>query len=103
MCSTPRPKTKVKGKSGISGGLLSNMSPEARSRFAERANAAQERRQKITQEAQQKKRLDASVESKRKAVTPSAKKAQKGLSYWLLNASLKDVFIALFSATPKRA
>ncbi len=102
MCSTPRPKTKVKGKSGISGGVLSNMNPDARSRFAERANIAQERRHKIMMKEQQKKRPDNSVRLDKKVKNTSDRNMRNSLSYWLLNASMKDILILLFSSTPKR-
>jgi len=52
MCSTPRPKTKVKSSASKSGSLLSTLSTQARNRFAERANLAQERRHQIAMKAQ---------------------------------------------------
>lgn len=103
MCSTPRPKTKVKGKAGTSGGLLSNMSAETRSRFAQRANAAQERRDQIAIKAQQNSRhLNASIRTSKKANNQIAKKSQNSLSYWLISASLKEVFMMLFFDKSKR-
>lgn len=102
MCSTPRPKTTVKGKAGTSGSLLSNMSPEARNRFAERANVAQERRHQIAIKAQQHNRQHS--ESKRTTKKPAnriAKKSQSNLSYWLVSASLKEVFMMLFFGKSK--
>jgi hypothetical protein len=102
MCSTPRPKKKVKGKSGSSGGVLSNMNPDARRRFAERANIAQERRHKIMMEEQQKKRLDNPVRLDKKVKNFSDRNMRNSLSYWLLNASMKDILILLFLSTPKR-
>ena len=103
MCCTPRPKTKVKGKAGSSGSLLSNMSSEARNRFAERANVAQERRHQIAMKAQQKERHhDAAIRTAKKVVRRAATKSPSNLSYWLLNASLKEVFIMLFFGSSKR-
>jgi hypothetical protein len=103
MCSTPRPKTKVKGKAGTSGGLLSNMSAETRSRFAQRANAAQERREQIAIKAQQNNRqLNASLRTTKKAVHRLANKSQNSLSYWLVSASIKEVFMMLFFGKSKR-
>lgn len=102
MCSTPRPRTAVKGKAGISGSLLSNMSPEARSRFAERANVAQERRHQIALKAQQNNRqLNTSLRAPKKAVNRIAKKSQNNLSYWLVSASLKEIFMMLFFGKSK--
>ena len=104
MCSSPRPKTKVKGKAGISGSLLSNISPEARSRFTERANIAQERRAQLKKKAQQKKaQLETSAIINNKTLNRATKKPQRKLSYWLFNASLKEIFMSLFFGTYKRA
>lgn len=103
MCSTPRPKTKVKGKAGSNGGVLSSMSSEARSRFAERANLAQERRHQMAMKAQQKERnLNTPKRASRKIVRRTATKSQQTLSYWLLNTSLKEVFHMLFFGPSKR-
>lgn len=103
MCSTPRPKTKVKGKAGSSGSLLSNMSAEARNRFAERANVAQERRYQIALKTQQKKRQrNTPIRTAKKVMSRAATKSPSNLSYWLLNASLKEVFIMLFFGSSKR-
>tara|TARA_R110001583_G_C5423190_1_gene388066 strand:- start:129 stop:503 length:375 start_codon:yes stop_codon:yes gene_type:complete len=103
MCSTPRPRTVVKGKAGTSGSLLSNMSPEARSRFAQRANVAEERRHQIAIKAQQKNRqLNTSIRSSTKVDNKIAKKSQNSLSYWLVSASLSEVFMMLFFGKSKR-
>ncbi|UUO23736.1 hypothetical protein FGD67_11170 [Colwellia sp. M166] len=96
MCSTPRPRTKVKGKAGSSGSILSTMSSEARSSFTERANAAQERRHQISIKTQQKKQQSNASIKNAKKVARSAKKQKNSFSSWLLNASLKDVFMMLF-------
>lgn len=93
MCSTPRPKRVVKGKAGASGSILSNMSTEARSQFAERANVAQERRYKI---AQQKKRQTESSPRDYRGGQKKEKVAKNGLGYWLLHASMKEVVMAIF-------
>jgi hypothetical protein len=104
MCSTPRPKSKVKSKGGTSSSLLSNMSPEARSRFAERANIAQERRHQLAIKSQEKKRqVDTSTKVAQKVERLSANKSQDNLNYWLLNASLKKAFTMLFFSKPKQA
>ncbi|WP_441002580.1 hypothetical protein [Pseudocolwellia agarivorans] len=47
MCSSPKPKTKAKGKKSGGGSILANISSESRSRFSERANAAQDRRDEM--------------------------------------------------------
>ena len=103
MCSSPRPKTKVKGVAGVSGSLLSNISPEARSRFTERANIAQERRDQLKKKAQRSSvQLEASAHIDKKTLTRAKKKPQRNLSYWLLNASLKEIVMSLFFTTYKR-
>ena len=82
MCSTPRPKTKVKGKSGASGSLLSNMSPDARSSFAQRANAAQERRDQIARKARPMKEHRTPSQGKtRKVVDSTVKKTTRGFNW----------------------
>lgn len=103
MCSTPRPRTKVKGKAGTSGSLLSNMSPEARSRFAERANVAQQRRHQMTIKTQQNNRQqDAAIITSKKAVNRVDQKSQHNVRYWLVSASLKEIFMMLFFSKSKR-
>lgn len=84
MCSTPRPKTKVKGKKSHRGSVLSNMSPGVRSRFAECANSAQERRHQIALTTQK-----------------IAEKPQHNLLYWLVSASIKEIFLLLFLGSSK--
>ena len=104
MCSTPRPKTKVKGKSGTSGSLLSNISAEKRRRFAERANSAQERRHQIAMNIQKSPSLlNTPIDSNSLEVVSKHQKKQKDLSYWLVSASLKEIFILLFFGKSKHS
>jgi hypothetical protein len=99
MCSTPRPRTKVAGKSSSSASILSSMSTESRRRFTEQANIAQERRDKIKMaEKNQKKYNKASTKAIYKSVN---KKASKSLSYWLVSASLREIFALLFFSRSK--
>jgi hypothetical protein len=103
MCSTPRPKTSVKGKAGSSGSVLSNLSTESRSLFAERANIAQERRDQMAlKQKKDKHRHDASIKKAKKAVNSDVNNAQNSLSYWILKANVKDLFIMLFFGTSRR-
>jgi len=103
MCSTPRPKTRTKGKSRASGSLLSSMSSEARSRFAERANLAQERRHQIAITVQKEtNQWNHTTKTSRKAINQTIKKSQRNLSYWLVSASIKDIFLTLFFGKSKR-
>ncbi len=102
MCSTPRPQTTVKGKAATRGSLLSNMSPKARSLFAERANVAQKRRHQIAMKAQQNQgQQQVSIITSQKAVNRLAKKSQHNLSYWLVRASLREIFLMLFFGKSK--
>ncbi|MDO6508129.1 hypothetical protein Q4506_14255 [Colwellia sp. 4_MG-2023] len=103
MCSTPRPKTRVKGKAGSSDSVLSNLSVESRSLFAERANIAQERRHQMAMKQRNDQRQhDASIKKVTKAVNSDVNNSQNSLSYWLLKANLKDLFIMLFFGTSRR-
>ncbi|PKG86028.1 hypothetical protein CXF85_04455 [Colwellia sp. 75C3] len=103
MCSTPRPKTKVKGKAGTDGSLLSNLSAEARNSFAKRANVAQERRYQMAMKLEQAKyQRDASIKTTKKIENRTVSKPNRNLSYWLLNANLKEILIMLFFGTSRR-
>ena len=93
MCSTPRPKTKITGKSGTSGSLLSNLSTEARNTFAERANAAQERRDQLSMK---------SVQTKHQHNISMTSAKKKNFSYWLLNANINEIITMLFFASSRR-
>lgn len=96
MCSTPRPQHTVVGKAGYSGTILSTISPEARIRFAERANLAAERRHRINgrEQAQQNRRHQASTRPR--VTTPVTKTVNRGWRYWLITASITDIISLLF-------
>jgi len=99
MCSTPRPRTKVAGKSASSASFLSSMSTESRRRFTEQANIAQVRRDKINlAKINQKNAEKTSVKMKSKVTKV---KASKPLAYWLLTASLSEITKKLFLSKPK--
>lgn len=94
MCSTPKPKRKIKAKTANSSvGILSSMSSEKRLRFAERANQASDRRI----EAQQLKREAQNRINKLKVKKPHPlnvkTKTNKNQSwlYWLLNAPFSEL------------
>ncbi len=102
MCSSPKPKSKVKGKGGKSGSLLSTISPAARTRFAERANLAQERRHKlamkiIKHEAQ----LATSFSRSNNKPPTKSQQSSKNVFYWLATASINDIFSMLFLGKSK--
>jgi len=104
MCSTPRPKIKVTGKSGTCGSLLSNLSAEARNTFAERANVAQERRDQMSMKSEQAKHQhDASMSLAKKIDNRAFIMSKKNLSYWLLNAKTKEIITMLFLGASRRA
>lgn len=91
MCSTPKPKRKVKVKTGnhvVS--ILAAMSSEKRLRFAQRANQASERRIE-KQQAQQAahKRVTRIIEVTTKTNT------EKPWFYWLLSASFSEIMSKL--------
>lgn len=96
MCSTPKPRTRVKGRSIVSGSILSNLSSESRSQFSERANTAQKRRQQIAMAEQQKNRQLISYQTVvQKTAIPQKKSTSNSFAYWLLSASIKEIIFAL--------
>jgi hypothetical protein len=99
MCSTPRPRTKVAGKSASSASFLSGMSTESRRRFTEQANIAQVRREKINLAKNKQKNTDkASLKINSAVIT---EKAPKPFAYWLLTASLSEITQQLFLGKSK--
>ena len=102
MCSSPKPKSKAKGKKSGGGSILANISPESRSRFSERANAAQDRRDEM-KAAQKQKALQHNTLTNRSLTSAvvKTKKQEKSFGYWLLNASVKDIFVLLFMGKSK--
>tara|TARA_B110000438_G_C15599784_1_gene557491 strand:+ start:72 stop:497 length:426 start_codon:yes stop_codon:yes gene_type:complete len=94
MCSSPKPRTKVKGKSATSASFLSSMSAESRQRFTERANIAQERRDNI--KLAEKAKISSDKNHLRTKKTSAKVKAPKRSSYWLLTISVKALFNLLF-------
>lgn len=89
MCSTPRPRTKITGKSASSASFLSSMSAESRRRFTEQANSAQARRDSIKMAKNKQKQIER-VSAKQKSTAIKTKKSPP-LSYWLLDASLTEI------------
>lgn len=94
MCSSPKPRTKVKGKSITSASFLSSMSKESRQRFTERANSAQDRREKnkIAEKAKNLTRKTSVIKSKKTSKT----NVDKSYSYWFTTASFKEICVLLF-------
>ncbi|XPF95442.1 hypothetical protein ACM9HF_05350 [Colwellia sp. RE-S-Sl-9] len=99
MCSSPKPKTQVKGTKTVGGSILSSISTQSRIRFTERANLAQERRDQIKLEERQK-AMQLKAIHKRNEMR-ILKKKQSRLSYWLLSASLKEIIQLLFLGKSK--
>ena len=103
MCSTPRPKTKVTGKSGTSGSLLSTLSAEARSNFSKRANAAQDRRDQLSMKSEQAKHQhNASITSTKKTNNRPFIQTKNNFSYWLFNANINEIITMLLFGSSKR-
>ena len=94
MCSSPKPRTKVKGKSATSASFLSSMSAESRQRFTERANIAQERRDNI--KIAEKAKISSDKNHLRAKKVSTKIKSSKRSSYWLLTISVKELFNLLF-------
>jgi len=99
MCSTPRPKQKVKGKpySNVVS-ILASLDSEARMKFTQRANQASIHRGEI--KAQE----HAKQVSQKALVIPKpnkAKKLQRSWLYWLLSASISDIFRHFFHLQKK--
>jgi len=101
MCSSPKPRTKVKGKSTSSASFLSSMSVESRQSFTQRANIAQDRRDKI--EIAEKATNSSDKTHLRTKKISLKKKTPKRLSYWLLEASAKEIFKLLFVRKPEKS
>ena len=89
MCSTPKPKTAIKGKQANSETLLSNMSTEARKRFAERANKAQDKRNEQRDRGNQRTVTVPITQSYK--MTQLHQYSDNSRAYWLLHANLKDI------------
>jgi len=90
MCSTPKPKRKVKAKvTNDSVGILSSMSSKKRQSFAKRANQASERRIEI-----EKLKSIKNKSINKQNIKTNTKKKTKTVSSWLyklLNTSVSDI------------
>ena len=97
MCSTPRPKRAMKLNNAgaiTNGTILSGLSAQKRAVFVQRANQADDRRYEL--ELQQK-----ASESKHNShiknlsIKKTYKNQQKSWRYWLIDASLKELFLVM--------
>ncbi len=98
MCSTPRPKRNFKagGARAASGSILSGLSADTRAAFVKRANMADERRYQLNQQT---KTNQHAVRHVNRAFLPKNKPSQqtnKNWRYWLIDASISELFIMLF-------
>ncbi len=86
MCSTPRPKAKVKAKNQVKVvSILANLTSEQRLQFAQRSNITCEKRQQIQQQKL--------AENKRILARRNKKMLiKKDWQYWFLNASVSEIF-----------
>jgi len=98
MCSTPRPKRKIKSTASgsVSGTLLSNLSAQKRADFVKRANSADERRQQIKHQKSAQKQTLSLVNNTRKKAIKTKMTPTKSWSYWFVDASIKEIFMLLF-------
>lgn len=100
MCSTPKPKHKVKGKpSSNIVGILSQMDATKRKQFAARANDASERRELKKKEAALKQTQLTLVQLRHNenhaAINKNAM-TSKSWHYWLLSATFSEVLQRCF-------
>jgi len=96
MCSTPRPKRVMKTNSTsvtTNGTILSGLSAQKRAAFVQRANQADDRRYELQQKAAEKKRENNHLTHTKNL---SIKKSTKNWSYWLIDASIKEIVMMLF-------
>lgn len=99
MCSTPRPKRRISSiKTQPSGSVLANISKESRAKFAKVANDADERRyqQEIVVQKQQVNTPALAQSIKTKKSNIKRKVVKKGLLYWLVSASIKEILTRIF-------
>lgn len=100
MCSTPRPKRVMKSSSTgatISGTILSGLSAQERATFVQKANQADDRRQELQQKAAVKKREKLrNTHAINSSLSIPQIKVTKKWNYWLIDASLKEIFMLIF-------
>ena len=99
MCSTPKPKQKMKGKTSSNViSILSQMNAEQRKQFAERANAASERREIEEQKAiLNQTQIEQTIDQ---ASLKENDMTSKPWHYWLTSASFSEIFQMLFHKNP---
>mgnify|MGYP000002158619 CR=1 FL=1 len=97
MCSTPKPKRKVKAKTtNDSVGILSAMSSEKRKCFAKRANLASERRVEIEKLKQENLKCVNDLKTNHIKKNNKAKtNTTQSWLYWLFNTSISDIMRSL--------
>jgi hypothetical protein len=89
-------------KRQITGSVLANISSEARSNFATRANNADKRRQQVKRAEQSIQRSKQITKLSNKSPTKATitkqkhKRLTKDWKYWLTQASFKEFIIVLF-------
>lgn len=99
MCSTPRPKRRVSSiKTQPSGAVLANISKESRTKFAQIANDADERRyqQKMTVKKQQTANHLWAKNTSTKKANMQHRSVKKDWLYWLVSASIKEILARIF-------
>lgn len=99
MCSSPKPKRRVKAKTANRGGILASMSSDKRRSFAERANQASDRRieaKQLKRETQHRINKFTVKKSPPQNIKTKANINQSWL-YWLLNAPFSELMRKLVS------
>jgi histone acetyltransferase (RNA polymerase elongator complex component) len=100
MCSSPKPKRKIKAKTANSGGILASMSSDKRLSFAERANQASDRRleaQQLKREEEQHRINQLTVKKRPQQSVKTKNHANQSWFYWLLNAPFSELMRKLVS------
>jgi len=97
MCSTPKPKRKVKAKTtNDSVGFLSAISSEKRRTFAKRANIASKRRAEIIKLKQTELTCVANLKTNHISRDNKAKtNTTQSWLYWLFNTSITELIRSL--------
>ena len=98
MCSTPRPKRNFKagGARAASGSILSGLSSDTRATFVKRANMADERRYQLRQQTKASQHTESRLNKSFSSKNKPAQQTNKNWHYWLIDASMSELFMMLF-------
>jgi len=100
MCSTPRPKRSLKSASAgatTNDTILSGLTAQKRAIFVQRANQADDRRYVLQKQAELKKCENNHRFIKQNTlIKKTQEKPIRSWSFWLIEASLKEIVMMLF-------